>query len=169
MRMKCNLSKNDKDPIEFARRYGYGYYERISRTYQQDAVGRTKRHAVASGFWFSSVYVLATGGGKTKVAGEISLVWPQLKGSNERLFPCLTVDENWCAKLENYIAIPMCPDVQVGMRSHRWFPRNALGAPLQVASVQTLARRERVAYSAPDLTISLMKAHHCSRRKHGKR
>ena len=108
------------------------------RTYQQNAVGEL-RQAVAD--FGSAVYCLATGAGKTKIAGEISRL-AAAKGS--RTIFLVHRRELVHQTLETLRSD--CPGVQVGAIASG-FPE-CPWAPLQVASIQTLARRERVATPA---------------------
>ena len=111
------------------------------RGYQQDAVNEIRRAVAQFG---SVVYCLPTGGGKTKVAGEIARL-AAAKGSRTLfLVHRRELVKQTIETLEND-----CPGVQVGAIASG-FPE-CPWAPLQVASIQSLVRRERVA--TPALTI----------------
>ena len=102
------------------------------RDYQQDAVGQLRQAVQRSG---SVVYTLPTGAGKTVVAGEIA----RLAEAKETRTLFLVHRRELVRQAVDTLGEFM-PGVNIGIEAAGW-PRLPW-ALLQVASVQTLVRRE---------------------------
>ena len=111
------------------------------RDYQEQAVHELRAAVRRSG---SVVYQLATGAGKTPVAGEIARLASE-KGSRT-FFLC---HRRELIKQAVDTFTELCPNVQLGVEAAGW--PTLPWAPLQVGSVQSVARRQNI--KAPDLVI----------------